>query len=546
MNGKPDFKAGGITGNSASFDATSVTCANVYCHGSTLGNTTKPVWNKVDGKQSACGTCHTLPPGGTHPKSTACQTCHSAVIASFTAGAAGSAPTVTWKNGALHIDGKVEMATDPGTGGAGGGGGGGSSGTCTTCHGNATSGAINPPKGTNGETQKTDAAVGAHAEHLATSTWHRTGACSDCHKLPTSNTHSDGKVDFAWSGPSVADGAVPSFSTTALTCTNTYCHGAKLAAAAAGGKVNRTPVWNKVDGTWDACGTTCHTNPPGGTHTTSTACQNCHGDVISAFAPGNPPQVTWKNAALHIDGKVNASSATMTCTSCHGDATRASNKEAPPKGTNGETATTDAAVGAHAQHLGTSTWHRAGVCADCHTTPTSMTHSNAKVDFSWGSPSNADGAAPSYNTTAFTCTNTYCHGSTLAAAASGGSVKRTPVWNQVNNSWDACGTTCHTNPPGGTHAKSNQCAACHADVISALNGTNATWKNAALHINGKVESNTPNCTSCHGNPPTSGTHRRREHNVACSNCHPNSGSGATHLNGKTDTTCGSRNAGCHD
>ena len=62
-----------------------LTCSNTYCHGyfrnGNLGNT--PKWNVVDGTQSACGTCHGLPPGGNHPgvSSTSCaSSCHNDVV----------------------------------------------------------------------------------------------------------------------------------------------------------------------------------------------------------------------------------------------------------------------------------------------------------------------------------------------------------------------------------------------------------------------------------------------------------------------------------
>ena len=46
------------------FDTGTLTCAN-YCHGQTLnggGTYTTPIWNKVDGTQARCGSCHGSPP----------------------------------------------------------------------------------------------------------------------------------------------------------------------------------------------------------------------------------------------------------------------------------------------------------------------------------------------------------------------------------------------------------------------------------------------------------------------------------------------------
>ncbi|MCX7874709.1 MAG: hypothetical protein N2321_00935 [Melioribacteraceae bacterium] len=83
----------------SSYNFTTYKCSNTYCHGNfeflkskakypfvyTLdkitGNNFAPQWNKVDGTQAACGTCHGLPPTG-HQASTlnACSTCHPTVV----------------------------------------------------------------------------------------------------------------------------------------------------------------------------------------------------------------------------------------------------------------------------------------------------------------------------------------------------------------------------------------------------------------------------------------------------------------------------------
>ncbi|HKK43819.1 MAG TPA: CxxxxCH/CxxCH domain-containing protein [Bacteroidales bacterium] len=85
----------------ATFDPATLTCSNVYCHGNfefkkadadptnqfaytsdkMVGNNFSPVWNKVDGTQAKCGTCHGLPPTG-HIQTpiTACYLCHQGVV----------------------------------------------------------------------------------------------------------------------------------------------------------------------------------------------------------------------------------------------------------------------------------------------------------------------------------------------------------------------------------------------------------------------------------------------------------------------------------
>jgi predicted CxxxxCH...CXXCH cytochrome family protein len=166
------------------------------------------------------------------------------------------------------------------------------------------------------------------------------------------------------------------------------------------------------------------------------------------------------------------------------------------------------------------------------------------VDFAWGTTSKASGASPSFDAVALTCNGTYCHGTKMADRST--SVGHVPVWTKVDGTHDACGKACHANPPAsGSHSTTTTaCQNCHADVIASYAGASSTWKNASLHINGKVEA-AQSCGSCHGNPPNSGTHTRREHRVACTNCHPDA-SGTTHSNGTVNTTCGSSRAGCHD
>ncbi|MHB8876433.1 MAG: CxxxxCH/CxxCH domain c-type cytochrome, partial [Myxococcaceae bacterium] len=91
-------------GASPAFDG--LTCSGVYCHGATIdgGSNQRPAWTTVNGTQAACGTCHSLPPGGPHPQNTSCALCHPAVIA-----ADGG-----WVDPDLHINGIVEA-----TGGCG-------------------------------------------------------------------------------------------------------------------------------------------------------------------------------------------------------------------------------------------------------------------------------------------------------------------------------------------------------------------------------------------------------------------------------------------
>jgi len=536
FDGKTDFAWGALAtgrGSTPAYDFTSATCASVYCHGNGLlgaatGGTVArtPVWNVVDGTWDACGTtCHSNPPGGTHPVDTNCATCHGAVIATYDA----TTKTATWKDRTLHVNGIVEKSAL----------------LCTTCHGDP---AVNeaPPKGTKGETLTSQKAVGAHQTHLASSVWHRDVLCADCHTKPTSTSHSNGVTDFTWSTVSSADGASPSYDMTTATCSGVYCHGNTLLPAASGGTTKRAPVWTTLDGTFDACGASCHTNPPGGTHPTTTGCPTCHGAVISSYDPVTKT-ATWKDRTLHVNGVVDR--VDLTCTSCHGNAL--TSDPSPPKGTKGETLTSQKAVGAHQQHLvAGSTWRKDLACNDCHAVPISTTHSNAVTDFAWGTLSKTGGATPSYDSTSASCSSVYCHGSTLAGAASGGSIKRTPLWTTVDGSFDACGTSCHTNPPGGTHVAHTDCTICHSGVVASYDPTSkaTTWTDRTLHVNGKVESHkyhdlagwlSPGGgVNHHGSNYFLTKQQKDEHGKLCTACH-----GTDYNGGTVGVSC--NNASCH-
>jgi predicted CxxxxCH...CXXCH cytochrome family protein len=382
--------------------------------------------------------------------------------------------------------------------------------TCSLgCHGSVANAA--PPVGTWGETETTESAVGAHQAHLASSSWSRTVQCADCHPVPTKApqkdpavpTHLNGKRDLAW-GLVAKQGA---YDEASATCTGVHCHGGDMMTDGPGGATNRTPVWTQVDGTQAACGTSCHSLPPGGTHPQAKYCPSCHSDVIASFVPGNPPQATWTNPSLHVDGKVELWNG-YTCTSCHGN--DEAGTPAPPRGTKGKMLTTDPAVGAHAQHLGKAAWHRDVACTDCHPLPFMVPHDDGVVDFSWGGPSAAGGAKPAFDAKAVTCAGVYCHGATL----SGGALTQ-PKWTVVDGTQAACGT-CHGLPPGGKHPKSTKCATCHGAVVEScpddpkgcvFQPDVSPTQSYRLHIDGKVEVVVSGaCDGCHGAPPANGTH----------------------------------------
>lgn len=89
------------------YDLNNLTCSNTYCHGyfrnGNLNNA--PKWNIVDGTQATCGSCHGLPPAGTHPKvsPTSCASaCHNDVVGISNA-------QLYIKDKTKHINGKLNL-----------------------------------------------------------------------------------------------------------------------------------------------------------------------------------------------------------------------------------------------------------------------------------------------------------------------------------------------------------------------------------------------------------------------------------------------------
>jgi len=102
----------------AAYNPTTNKCSNSYCHGGFSfakansqyqfaytadkieGNNFQPVWNKVDGTQIVCGSCHGLPPTG-HMSADlkSCSTCHIGVVDKY-----GKIVDAT-----KHMNGKIDV-----------------------------------------------------------------------------------------------------------------------------------------------------------------------------------------------------------------------------------------------------------------------------------------------------------------------------------------------------------------------------------------------------------------------------------------------------
>ena len=190
-------------------------CSASYCHGGFAGGnaTNAPVWTQA--RASSCGTCHGLPPAAPHPDvgtGSNCGSCHTGY-------------TATTVNLTTHMDGKVDVANL----------------TCSSCHGDSTRAdttlnprfSAAPPKGSKGETATTSRAVGAHALHLKDGT---SFACTECHVVPTSTSHSNGTAEIAFGTIAATGGTSPAWN--GATCSNVYCHGSFT-----GGNRTYAPTW---------------------------------------------------------------------------------------------------------------------------------------------------------------------------------------------------------------------------------------------------------------------------------------------------------------
>ena len=480
------------------WDRGAAVCANVYCHGATLsGGTLKdPEWTRVDGTQTACGTCHGAPPPAPHPTGTDCRTCHPLTIA-----ADGSIDVA----GGHHVDGVLDVPAV----------------ACNNCHGSAENPA--PPAGVDGTTQSTARGVGAHQAHVRDGTLRKGVGCDACHGLPDPGDdpadHADGgnaEVDF---GPLArTGGSAPAWDGDGPGCADVYCHGATLS-----GGTLKDPEWTRVDGTQTACGT-CHGAPPPAPHPTSTDCRTCHPLTIAA---GGAIDVAGGH---HIDGVLDAPA--VACNTCHGD----TESPAPPAAVDGSTLPTARGVGAHREHLRDGPIRRTVACDECHEVPgagEASSHADGgHAEVFFGPVAKARGALPEWDGAALRCAGTYCHGATLA----GGSLTD-PLWVRVDGTQTACGT-CHGNPPPTPHPDEGSCRACHPATINASGGIDVA---GGAHINGRLDlAISGRCGACHDVPPDTGSHRAHVaadasgasygdtgradtaigHVFGCGNCHP--------------------------
>jgi predicted CxxxxCH...CXXCH cytochrome family protein len=306
-------------GATPTWDKATRTCANVYCHGSTLetGSTGTLTWRYVDisvPKPAAteCAMCHGYPPAS-HGGVTGCSGCHGDTVrADGTIDVAGG----------KHVNGSID-----GSGGAGFG--------CNACHGY-------PP------------ATGAHLAHFGLTDAVESGSytdlqtlqdryptatpttapakyafgCANCHPLD-GGRHMKGTVDVVLHDASAPAGslkarnaAAAAYNPATKTCSGVYCHSTGQAGAA----YVTTPGW--FSGTRIGCNG-CHANPPaypsGGA---GTATANSHLDLADdgyEFGHFLGMPGAWHTTKHGGNWSAVDDATAITCQTCHFDTTDPSN-----------------------------------------------------------------------------------------------------------------------------------------------------------------------------------------------------------------------------
>lgn len=273
-----------LAGGSSSWNRTTNTCTNTYCHGNFTGGkpSNAPVW--TGSNQAACGSCHDVGADAAslgwkhdyHVNGVGlyCNECHASVV--------GAGPIIVGPT--LHVNGVIDTMTrdtlvcnvchKPG------------GMTCTACHGGIDNQTGAPPHGLRGETATTQRAVGAHSVHLSGNTMSNGFACTECHLVPTAvaspgHFDPDSIAEMTW-GP--LTGSATLWNRTTSRCTNSYCHG-----NFSGGKTANAPLWT---GSGQAACGSCHdvgTNPSqlGGRHDRhvgeeSIPCYRCHNATVNS------------------------------------------------------------------------------------------------------------------------------------------------------------------------------------------------------------------------------------------------------------------------
>ncbi len=172
--------------------------------------------------------------------------------------------------------------------------GDGGGGVCSACHGDPTRTAVagaDPDVQAAPPVTATGRSAGAHLAHVNKTGEMMTPAhCAECHSgaVPSSTDgHPSGTITVTFSGRATTGGQSPTYNSTSISCSATYCHGGFTGGA------NATPTWT---GGAMSC-SSCHGVPPSTGHHTvdqhvTAGCGACH--------PGYT--TTTANASVHVNG----------------------------------------------------------------------------------------------------------------------------------------------------------------------------------------------------------------------------------------------------
>jgi predicted CxxxxCH...CXXCH cytochrome family protein len=182
----------------------------------------------------------------------------------------------------------------------------------------------------------------------------------------------------------------------------------------------------------------------------------------------------------HADASGPLDSSPSDCSSCHGQ----NGDPTPPRAVDGTISTESLGVGAHQAHVRGTGIARPVACSECHVVPEvadGINHPSpdggaALIVF--GLTATHDSASPAWDRVTRTCTDVFCHGSTLRGA----STRAAPVWTRVDGSQNRC-DSCHGFPPPPNHPQRADCEACHWMVMSP----GGVIRNPLLHVDGVLE-----------------------------------------------------------
>jgi predicted CxxxxCH...CXXCH cytochrome family protein len=481
--------------------------------------------------------------------------------------------------------------------------------SCTTyCHGAPPNDA--PRKGNLHFNSQSSAFTGSHRTHLPAVP--AIVSCSVCHVPVTSAGfgHQNNVINMANSLKGYSSAVIRAkynkgvfFNQTSIplltnaSCSNVNCHFEK-----------QTPLWGS-----GAAATTCETchgalvvplTPAHPKHVvalgnTITSCASCHNNYSGAAAynhatsagraiavkggtyagsnnrylPSQTGRVTGNCSSFVCHGSATGVpwsgtlwSTTDQCAKCHASTAAGAVTAAVPFYSTAYptkvTATTDAKVGAHTNHMTSQTLgiSASTACSDCHgtVTLTGTTHMTGTTTFVWSALATRNAAlAPAYTAATGQCTATYCHGNAMPGGDTSGSNK-SPAWKDPNYlpatvTAAAC-AVCHGFPPTTTSghpvatiptgfpatAAIGTTCSCHSNVSSTGTSYATMFVNPALHINGIFEP----AASGHVFPYGGSVHLSAAGVTpwsACTGCHTNAAGGTYPVATGTAPNC----TGCH-